>query len=166
MKQPPIISEYQQRPLTFPSILIRVGNLILATLFLCVCLYNEAGCHSALQFTPPRPHHGPITIREIVMDSIVLIWFAGAVGLFSRRRLAWVGSLVGAGALVCSVAILLTTAVGMILFPDARMVQDEQQLPTGIYMFGYVTVVCQFLVFLAVSLGLFIGLLRMRKELR
>ena len=159
MKQPPIISEDQQRSSTSQSILIRFGNLILATIFLCACL-NDAGCE-ALRFTPLRLLHGPTTIRGFIMDSIVLIWFAGATSLFSRSRLAWVGSLVGAGALVCSVAVFWIYAVGMILFPDAYHPENEPG-----ETFARFAVVGQFSVFLAVSLGLFIGLLRMRKELR
>ena len=64
----------------------RIGNLIWASLALLVLLGAEAGCRSALSHSPPRLHHGPITIREISLVLVVLIWLAGAVGLFLGKR--------------------------------------------------------------------------------
>ncbi len=146
-------------------LLIRVGNLLLASFALMVALMSEAGCHSALSSGPPRLQHGPITIREIVEDSIVVFWFAGALGLFSRKRLAWIGSLVGTGASACFFAVTLATIVGLYLFPNAEM-ERLREFGIGGYLVALVIAVGEFSILLAVSLGLFIGLLRMRKELR
>jgi hypothetical protein len=144
--------------------LTRVGNLILASLALLISLGSEFGCHSAFSSSPPKPQHGPITVPEIVMDSIALFWFVGAVGLFSRKRLAWIGSLVGTGASACFFAVSLVTIAGLYIFPNADM---ERLRGFGIdgYIFTLIFIVVEFSVLLAVSLGLFIGLLRMRKEL-
>ncbi len=145
-------------------LLIRVGNLFLASFFFLAMLMGEAGCHSALSSLPPRLHHGPVTIREIAIDAITLIWFAGAVGLFSRRRLAWIGSLVGTGASAGLFGVLVVTAVGFV-FPGAEVWQDRG--------FGFVSRIVAiivtagfFTVLLAVSSGLFIGLIWMRKQFR
>jgi hypothetical protein len=146
-------------------LLIRVGNLILASFFFLAMLMGEAGCHSALSSSPPRLHHGPVTIREIAMDAITLVWFAGAVGLFSRRRLAWIGSLVGVGASACFFGALLGTAVWSCLFPDAAMERLKEFGSAG-YAAALVILFGQFSLLLAVSLGLFVGLLRMRREFR
>ena len=142
----------------------RVGNLILASLALMVSLMGEAGCHSAVSALPPHPH-GPVTIREVVMDAIVIFWFAGALGLFSRKRLAWIGSLIGTGASACFFAACLVTIVWLYIFPNAEMMRDKD-FGIGGYIAALVIGAGQFSVLLAVCLGLFIGLLRMRKELR
>jgi hypothetical protein len=144
--------------------LTRIGNLILASLALMVSLMGEAGCHSAVSSSPPHPH-GPITIREILIDSIVIFWFAGALGLFSRKRLAWIGSLVGTGASACFFAVSLVTIVGLYIFPNADMERLRDLGGSG-YMAALIIGVGEFSVLLVVCLGLFIGLLRMRKELR
>jgi len=144
--------------------LTRVGNLILASLALMVSLGAEAGCHSAVSSSPPHPH-GPITIREVVMDSIVIFWFVGALGLFSRRRLAWIASLVGIGASACFFALSLVTIVRLYIFPNADMERLRDLGGSG-YIAALIIGVGESSVLLAVCLGLFIGLLRMRKELR
>ena len=141
----------------------RVGNLILASLAFMVGIGGEAGCRWAGS-PPPRPR-GPITIREILMDAILLFWFGGALGLFSRRRLAWIGSLVGTGASTCFFAVCLVTIVRSYIFPDAEM-ERIRGFGIGGYIAALVIAVVEFSVLLGVSLGLFIGLLRMRKELR
>jgi hypothetical protein len=146
-------------------LLIRVGNLIMASFFFLAMLMGEAGCHSALSSSPPRLHHGPVTIREIAMDAITLIWFAGALGLFSRRRLAWIGSLVGVGALVCASVAILATVAGLYLFSWGELMQDQGVARVS-HIFAIVATAGFCLVLFAGSVGLFIGLLRMRKELR
>jgi len=142
--------------------LIQVGNLILASLALMISLMGEAGCHSAVSTSPPH-HHGTITIREVVTDLVVIFWFAGALGLFSRQRFAWVGSLVGTGASACFFAEGLVGVFTLCIFPSAEEARDWG---LGARMFSLVIGGGQCAFFLAVSLGLFVGLLKMRKELR
>src|SRR5208283_4659139 len=129
------------------DLLIRVGNLILASLTFLVSLMGEAGCHSAVSSSPPRLHHGPITIREIIIDSIALFWFAGALGLFSRKRLAWIGSLVGTGASACFFAVSLVTIVGLYIFPNADM-ERLRDFGIGGYFVALVIAVGEFSVLL------------------
>ena len=144
--------------------LICVGNLILASFSLLVMFMGEAGCHSALSSSAPRLQHGPVTIREIAMDAITLIWFAGAIDLYSRRRLAWIGSLVGTGASAALFGALVVTAVGF-LFPGAEVWQDGGSA-LATHIVGIIATAGFFSTLLAIALGLFIGLLRMRGELR
>jgi len=126
---------------------------------------SEAGCHSALSSLPPHPH-GPITIREVVQDALVIFWFVGAVGLFYRKRVAWwVGSLIGIGATACFIGALFGAAVWSCLFPDATMKDFKHDGSVG-YAVALVILLGQFSLLLAVSLGLFVGVFRMRRKLR
>jgi hypothetical protein len=144
-------------------LLIRVGNLMLASFAFLVSIMAEAGCHSALSSSSPHPH-GPITIYEVVRDSIVILWFAGALGLFSRSRTAWVGSLVGSAATTCFFATIPIMVVWMYIFPTAETLPGH-----GSAIMGYIGVLLfagLFSLLSAICFGLFIGLLKMRKEFR
>jgi hypothetical protein len=99
------------------------------------------------------------------MDSIVLFWFAGAVGLFFRRRLAWVASLLGVGTSVCAFAVSLVMIVWLYIYPNAEM-NHLRDIGGAGYIFALIFGVGQLSILLALSLGLFVGLLKMRKELR
>jgi len=128
--------------------LIRVANLLLASFSVVASLL--AAAHAGYHFST----------RNIVLGSIDLVWFFGALGLFFRWRLAWIASLVGAG----------TSAFvfGSILFDPSgwpTLGQMRQQHSLIIFIFAFVFAVGLFLAFAAVYLGLFIGLVRKRKEL-
>ena len=146
--------------------LTRAGNLIFASFALLISIGVEIGCHSALMFSPPRSHHPPITVREIVMDAVALFWFAGAVGLFFRKRLAWVGSLVGVGATVCDIAAFLIEFIWFNLYPNAEMYRLNPDIGSPGDTRAFYDSIIELSLLLVLSLGLFIGLLRMRKELR
>jgi hypothetical protein len=142
-------------------LLIRLGNVFLASLAFLFLLMGEAGCHSALSSRPPRLHHGPITVREIAVDLIVFFWFIGAIGLFSHKRFAWIGSLIGTGTSACILTMFWVMIVRWSFFPDANTeLNKDVGLFTKIFVVGEVSVP------LAISWGLFIGLLLMRKALR
>jgi len=95
---------------------------------------------------------------------IVLAWFAGAIGLFFHKRLAWLGSLIGVGSSVCFFAAFLVTIIGLYLFPDAEM-DHLNVISGGHYKFALIFGITQFSLLLAGSVGLFVGLVRKRKEL-
>ncbi len=141
-----------------------IMNLIIASGAFLIFIMGEAGCHSALSSAPPRLHHGPITIREVVIDSVVLFWFAGAVGLFFRKRLAWAGSMIGVGASIISLAVGLGTIIGIYLYPNVGMDQLREYGAAG-YIFTFVVAVTQISLLLAICLRLLWGLFQMRKEL-
>jgi hypothetical protein len=140
-----------------------IMNLMMASGALLIFIMGESGCHSALSMSPPRPHP-PMTVRELAMDSMVLFWFAGAVGLFFRKRLAWVGSVIGAGVSASFVTACLVGIIVAYLYPDADMNRLKEIGAAG-YIFALVAGLTQFFLLLALSLHLLIGLLRMRKEL-
>ncbi|MGA2786005.1 MAG: hypothetical protein ABSF60_00615 [Verrucomicrobiota bacterium] len=102
-----------------------------------------------------------MTGSGIVMDLVILFWFAGAVGLFFRKRLAWVGSLLGVGASVCVLAACLVSIIVLHIYPntDVGLLKDIDTAGFVIFALG------QFTILFALSLGLFVGLLKMRKEL-
>ncbi len=143
---------------------IRLGNLIFASLALSIFVMGELGCHSALSSSPPRLHHPPVTIREIVVDSMVLIWFVAAVALFFRSRLAWIGILLGIGAAVCFSVWLLIGIAGEYLFPNSEA-QHLRESSIVAYILALVVGLGFFAVCFGLSLGLFIGLLKKRIEL-
>ena len=138
-----------------------VGNLILASLALLVGFMAEAGYDSALS---PLPPHGPITTREVVLDALVIFWFAGAVMLFYRKRTAWwVGSLIGIGASVCFFTACLVAVVGSCVFPSSDNARDwvsGGRIILLLYGGGMA------LALLAATVGLFVSLIRMHKDLR
>jgi hypothetical protein len=146
-------------------LLIRLGNLLLASLALLVSFMAEAGCHSALSSSPPRIHHGPITLREIVIDLVAIFWFVGAIRLFSRGRLGWIGSLIGTGASICAVAVSFVVLVGSYVLPNAEMVRFKEDSGGPVYVATLIHGVIGLLILLAIPLGLLIGLLKMRKDL-
>jgi hypothetical protein len=145
-------------------LLVRIGNLFLASLACLVMLMAEAGCHSALSSAPPRLRHGPITAWEILRDLVAVFWFAGAVGLFSHKRLAWVGSLLGTGISACFFATLLVETVALYFLPDAGVGQIRDRGDGG-YIIALIVFAGEFSVLLMASLALFVGLFRMRKQL-
>jgi hypothetical protein len=81
---------------------ISIFNLIFASGAVLIVSMATSGARWA--GSQPRPH--PVTIhdfmnaRGIIMIFVVLCWFAGAIGLFFRKRIAWIGSLIGVAASV------------------------------------------------------------------
>src|ERR1700733_12019024 len=78
---------------------INIFNLIFAvgaTLFTLLCIINDMlGLYwGAFQTSLPRPPQ-PLNLRDCVFMLILLIWVAGAIGLFFRKRLAWTCSVIG-----------------------------------------------------------------------
>jgi hypothetical protein len=133
----------------------RVANMLMASIALLIALMGEAGCHSALSSGPARLHHGPITAREILIDSVALIWFVGALGLSSGKRFGWVPSLIAVEASVCCFGAVIAVTVSLYFSPKASDIMP-----------GIVIGALQFSGLFAISVVLFIGLLKMRKDLR
>jgi hypothetical protein len=143
-----------------------IMNLIIASGALLILIAGESGCHSALSMSPPRLYHPPVTIREVAMDSVILVWFAGAVGLFFRKRLAWIGSVIGAGASALLFAAILVTGIQIYLYPTPETEQygTPAQDVAG-HLFAFVFLQALFSTLLAIVLRLLWGLVQMRKEL-
>ncbi len=133
----------------------RLGNMFLACSALLVAFMAEAGCHSALSSGPPRVSHGPVTLREVLVDSVAVIWIAGAVGVSSGRRFGWIPSLIGTGA---TAIFFGSSFVGIWILYFSP---EEPQLLAGVIigsaLFAGLCMAC---------VAVFIGLIKMRKELR
>jgi hypothetical protein len=146
--------------------LVRIANLIFASVAFMSAMMAECGVRAWAGSPPVRPH--PITALGLLMDLIALCWFTGALGLFFRKRLAWIGSMIGAGASVCFWASMLVMGIGLFLFPNLfpnAQMERLRNLGGHGYVFGIVATVLYVSIVLAISLGLFIGLLRKRKDL-
>jgi hypothetical protein len=140
---------------------LRIANVILASsAFLILTI---AMCGGRWAGTPQWREHS-LDGYGLIMFLIVLCWFAGAVGLFFRKRLAWVASMIGVGVSVCLFAAALWTTMGLFIFPDAEM-DHLRNFGGGGYILAMIVSITEFLLLLAISLGLLIGLLRKRKEL-
>lgn len=78
-------------------------------------------------------------------------WLAGAIGLFIKHRLAWAGSILGAGTMFCSS--LTMFASGLVLSPVA---QDPTDGIGYMQVFGFVG--------LLISSALIFGLFWLRRD--
>jgi hypothetical protein len=94
----------------------------------------------------------PPTFELVLFTVIAPCWFAGAIGLLFRHRLAWCASLLGVGTLLCSS--LTMFASGIVLSPVA---QDPTDGIGYMLIFGFIGSL--------LSLAVIIGLFRMRKDL-
>jgi hypothetical protein len=142
--------------------LARIANLISASWFLLMIIGRDwrwAG-------SPPTPPHEPMTLHGILLISLVCIWFVAAIILFFRSRLAWFGSLAGVSWSVVFYAWVLLSLAREYLFPNAQMLHDRELVNTAASVLAFLTELGFFGVCLALSVGLIIGLLKMRRELR
>ena len=116
--------------------------------------------------SPAPTQHGPMPVYGIVLTAVICIWFLAAVILFIRSRLAWLVSLVGLGQTVIFFAWVLMSIAGDYFFPNAQMQHDREMTGAVASVMALLTALGFFSVWLAVSLGLFIRLLKMRREFR
>ena len=144
----------------------RMVNLIGALLAFLLALDLQLG------FIPSRyarnSPHLPTGLGELAFDFFVCVWMTGAIGLFFRRRYAWIFSLLGVGVSACFFAMALAIVIWGWLFPDA-----PAQSNTSFGVAGFVATVITIVIgvgglsaFTALFVTLFAGLLRMRHELR
>jgi hypothetical protein len=131
--------------------LIRVANLLLASLGVATSLV--AAAHVGWHFSS----------RNIFLGSIDLVWLFAALGLFFHWRIAWVGSLIGAGTSAYLWCSILFDPFGWPTLSDAEQIRQQHGLVIPIFAFVFTVGLC--LAFSAVYFGLFIGLVRKRKEL-
>ena len=143
----------------------RLGNLLFASFALLIIVIGQLGCRSALSSSEPRPPQFPDSISGVLMGLVALVWFVSAVGLFFRKRLAWVASLAGVAVAMCFAATGLAVIGWLFLFPDAHMEKLKSYGSPG-YILSAVTALGEFAGVLALLSAIFIGLLKMRKELK
>jgi len=107
-----------------------------------------------------------VTVREIIFKAAVFIWFVSALGLFFRSRLAWFGCLLGIGLATYISACFLIDSVRDSFFPAAA---DAQHMAGG-FVVAHILAIAAVLALatacFTLSVGLFIGLMKSRKELK
>jgi hypothetical protein len=143
----------------------RVGNLVMACLAVLLFASGWAdwgwagfGWQGKPPFEPP-----PLDAWTFLQGFIVLCWLSGAIGLFYRKKLALISSLIGLGAFALLFGGMLASALWLFAFPTAELQKMER---TGGYGFGAVFLITVFSVPLGISLSLFVKLMRGRKELQ
>jgi hypothetical protein len=133
----------------------RIGNIVLACIALLLAFMAEAGCHSALSSAPQRVSHGAVTLREVLVDSITVLWFAGAASVSAGRRFGWIPSLIGSGAAAAFLGVLSVGLWTAYLSQTGR--EELAGVIVGSVSFGVMCAAC---------VAVFIGLIRIRRELR
>ena len=131
-------------------LLIRVANLLLASFGVLTSVL--AAAHSGWHFSS----------RNIVLGSLDFVWLIAALGLFFRWRIAWIGSLTGAGVSACFWGFYLVT-FGWSAFSSADWFRHQDSFVISI--FALLITVGLILALFSAAFGLFVGLVRMRKEL-
>jgi hypothetical protein len=116
--------------------------------------------------SPAPTPHAPIPVYGIILTALICLWFVAAVILFFRSRLAWLGSLAGVGLAVGFFVWVLCCIFGECFFPNAQATHDRENLLSGTVWFVYVMGFCFYGVCIALSVVLFIGLFKMRRDLR
>jgi hypothetical protein len=148
----------------------RVGNLVMACLAVLFFAGEWADWGWAgspwWQGKPPfRPP--PLDVWTFLQGFIVVCWLSGAIGLFYRKQLALIGSLLGLGAYALLFSRLLACALWLFAFPTAELKKIYVTQGFGIgEIFGEVFLITVFSVPLGILLNLFVKLVRGRKELQ
>lgn len=140
----------------------RIGNLILASLFLLMIVGRDWRWAGSPAPTP----YSSMPLYGIVLTGIVYIWFLAAMILFFRSRLAWLACLAGVGLAVVCFAWISMSIFGECFFPNAQALHDRETVGTVTSILALLTGFSFFGVCLALSVGLFIGLVKMRRDLR
>ena len=146
-----------------------IANLLAASFFVLCIIVPDSWCHGPTDPSPPPQNpHGALTFRDITFAVVPFIWFVSALGLFFRSRLCWFGSLAGVGMMNIVFAQLARGVFEELLYSDVPITHNGRHLIAGLVVKGFVDL----LIFgsiglcLAFSIGLFLGLLKMRKDLR
>ncbi len=132
---------------------IRIGNLIFASLALLTATVGAWQSH--LQ------HPRLITVRELGIYGVAFFWVGGAIGLFFRKRLGWVVSLIALAVTACFFSLNLMKLLWRILYPSAAMHPD---LSDGGYQINLAFRIAVFSILLVLSLRVFNGLLKMGED--
>jgi hypothetical protein len=148
----------------------RIGNMILASWFLflvCFIFLAMVWPDNLRLLFPPPPH--PSAEPWPFYDTVVAwtigvldicIWVISATFLFDRRRFAWFGSLLGVGSAICLFVCLLIDGV------LGGFSRDEDLYSSGdSFVIGMISVFVFIIIWLMISVAVFIGLIKNRKEL-
>lgn len=144
--------------------LTRIGNLVFASFFMLMIIGRDwrwAGSSA------PSPHV-PVPLYGVLLTASICIWFASAIFLFFRSRIAWFGSIVGVALAISFYVFVIASVVREFFFPNAQQAHDQAAVIGGTVslIFLYVLCVAFFAFWFALAIGLFVGLLKMRRDLR
>jgi hypothetical protein len=107
-----------------------------------------------------------VTVREIIFMAVVLVWFVSALGLFFRSRLAWFGCLLGIGSATYISGILLMAVVAEALYGPAAGGGTVAWRALVVRILAPVMMIGTASVPAVICVGLLIGLIKSRKDLR
>lgn len=151
--------------------LTRIGNLVLASLFLFLVLFialaiNWPDNWGLLSPPTPRPLADPrpfyvTVVAWTICVSVIWIWVISAAFLFARRRFAWYGSMLGVASAIGLLAGIFINAEWESVF-SSRVGEYSSFASYAIGMiFGFGFLIS----WMTFSVAVFIGLIKNRKEL-
>jgi|GEM_PF-5830181 len=146
-----------------------IANLVAASFFVLCIIVPDSWCYGPTNPNPPPPNpRGPMTQREMIAAAVAFVWFASALGLFFRSRIGWLGSLVGVGLMNIVCAKFAAGVFGELLSLDVPDTYNGRHLIARLVIEGFIDLLFFGMVGLVLvfSVGLFLGLLKMRKEVR
>jgi hypothetical protein len=145
------------------AIIPRVGNLFSASCFFLLVVASEFGWRWA--GSPVAVPHGPATVTSIAFDAIASFWLISAIALFFRSRVACLVSLLGVGIMQLMFLGILLEIAGAYFFPSEQMLNDRRNVGPVAHSLSLIVSFGSFAFCFALSAVLFVGLLRLRKEL-
>jgi hypothetical protein len=132
----------------------RVTNL----LFACGAMFLSATGWVIELDGSPQPKTSSSFFPVILMSALATCWLVSGLGLFYKSRLAWVFSFIAAGASALFMGTALAVAIWIFVYPD-----DEIHRLWEIGAAGMIFCLVQFLALFASSLGLTVGIFKMRQ---
>ena len=142
--------------------LFRIMNLVWASFFVLLIIWPDDW---RMCFSPEPAPPAPLTLRLLMEDTMIWLWFAAAWALFFRSRLAWLVSLIGTGWAIWIYATLLYESAELYLNPNEKLKQQMVSIPDACMM-AMITWLGFSIVLLTLTAGLLLGLVKMRKEVK
>ena len=145
-----------------------IANLVAAFFFVLCVIVPDSWCYGPYNPSPPPPPgpHGPVTAREIILSAATFVWLVSAFGLFFRSRLAWFGCCFGIGMATYICEILLIDVVAEALYGPAAGGGTVAWRAEVVRILAPVMMIAAASVPALICVGLIIGLIKSRKELR
>ena len=148
-------------------LMVRIANLLAASFCVLCVIVPDGWCDGPFNPCPPTPGPpGPLTVREIIFMAVVFVWLVSALGLFFRSRLAWFGCLLGIGSATYISGILLMAVVAEALYGPAAGGGTVAWRALVVRILAPVMMIGTASVPAVICVGLLIGLIKSRKDLR
>ena len=147
--------------------MFRIANLLVAGFFLLCVIVPDSWCYGPMNPSPPPPNpNAPATVREIIFTAVTAVWFVSALGLFFWSRCAWFGCWPGIGLQTYIIVCFLMDVFRDCFFPTASDAQHMGGRFLAARILMTVTLLGFAAAWLAFSMGLIVGLIKCRKELK